>query len=104
MPTLRDTNPPHLWRIGYVLAASVLIAFAGLALLWWLADADLRARRRQRRPVSGGHGVRSSAHPAAWRRPGTACSASSFARFAGGQGPTFFHVCGAQVARATAAP
>jgi uncharacterized protein YjbI with pentapeptide repeats len=37
LPTLRDTNPPHLWRIGYVLAASVLIAFAGLALLWWLA-------------------------------------------------------------------
>jgi hypothetical protein len=41
VPTLRDPDPPRLWRIGYALATCVTVAVVGLAGLWIIALALL---------------------------------------------------------------
>jgi len=37
LPSLHESGPPRLWRIGYALAACFLVALAGLAALWAVA-------------------------------------------------------------------
>lgn len=45
LPTLRDPRPPRLWRIGYALAVCFAAVVAGLAALWWIAQALLHHPR-----------------------------------------------------------